>query len=252
MFNHQILKNKIAVVTGGAKGIGKAVTEQLAREGATVIFFYHSSAADAERFCEDAKQDNLNILAMKVDVRDKTQIDATIDEIIKTHGQIDILVNNSGIVRDNLIMGFEEGDIEDVFNTNILGMFYVTKAIVPYMMRKRAGKIINMSSVSGSKPGRGQSNYAATKGAVDAFTKALAVELSRRNILVNAVAPGIIETDISKEVRDLAADEIKSKILLKRYGQPEEVANLVTFLASPFADYINGQVINIDGGFKME
>jgi len=251
MFQNKVLENKVAFVTGGARGIGNAIVKQLAKEGAKVIFTFNFSADKAKAFCNEAKAEGLDITAMKMDVCNKEEVSTVIDEVINTYEKIDILVNNSGIIRDNLLMGFENDDIEAVFNTNIIGMFNVTKTIVPYMMRKRSGKIINISSVGGEKPGRGQSNYAATKGAVNSFTKALSVELAKRKILVNAVAPGVIETDISKEVRDLAEDESKSKILLGRYGKPEEVANLVNFLASPFADYINGQVLHIDGGFKM-
>lgn len=251
MFNHSGLEDKIAIVTGGARGIGKAITTQLAKEGADVIFFYNSSVEMALAFQEEAEKEGLKITAMKMDVRNKTEIEATIQEVIDTKKRIDILVNNSGIIRDNLLMGFSEEDIKAVFDTNIIGMFFVTQAVVPYMMRQRAGKIINISSVGGTMPGRGQSNYAATKGAVNAFTKAMAVELARRNILVNAIAPGVIETDMSKEVRDLGGDEALSKILLKRFGKPEDVAHMATFLASKYGDYINGQIINVDGGFKL-
>jgi len=150
-----------------------------------------------------------------------------------------------------ILLRLSDDDIKEVINTNLIGTMQVTQEVVPYMMKQRAGKIINISSVSAEKGGRGQANYAASKGAVNAMTKSLAVELAKRNITVNAVAPGIIETDISEEVRNLAGEEILNKILVKRYGQAKEVAYLVAFLASKYADYINGEILHIDGGFKM-
>lgn len=251
MFNEKVLENKVALVTGGGRGIGKAVVEELAKAGADVVYFYNSSADKALNMQEELQSKGLKVTAMKMDVRDRTQVSATIEEVAANKGQLDILVNNSGIVKDGLLMGFTEEEIRAVFDTNIIGVFNVTQAVVPYMMRKRAGKIINISSVSGTAPGRGQSNYAATKGAVNAFTKAMAVELAPRKIQVNAIAPGVIETDISQEVRDAASEQILAEILLKRFGKPEEVAYLATFLASKYADYINGQILHVDGGFKM-
>jgi 3-oxoacyl-[acyl-carrier protein] reductase len=167
-------------------------------------------------------------------------------------GRIDVLINNAGVIRDNLLALLEDDDIRTVLDTNVGGVFNVTRAVVPHMISKRAGKIINLSSVSGEKGGRGQTNYAASKGAINAFTRALAVELASRRITVNSVAPGVIETEMSREVRDRAGDEVKSRILLRRFGTPQEVARAVWFLASSYADYITGQVLNVDGGFKME
>jgi 3-oxoacyl-[acyl-carrier protein] reductase len=166
--------------------------------------------------------------------------------------RIDVLVNNAGVIRDNLLALLEPEDVKVVLDTNVGGVFNVTRAVAPHMISRRAGKIINVSSVSGEKGGRGQTNYAASKGAINALTRALAVELASRRITVNAVAPGVIETEMSQAVRDLAGDEIKSRILLRRFGKPEEIAHAVWFLASRFADYITGQVLHVDGGFKME
>jgi len=251
MFNEKILSDKVALVTGGGRGIGKAIVIEMAKAGADVVFFYNASAEKAAALQDELQNQGLKVTAMQMDVRNRDQVTAVIDKIAEEKGKIDILVNNSGIIRDGLLMAFSEEEIRDVFDTNIIGTMNVTQAVAPYMMRKRFGKIINMSSVGGHAPGRGQSNYAATKGAVNAFTKAMAVELASRKIQVNAIAPGVIETDISAEVRELASDQILNEILMKRFGQPEEVAYLATFLASPFADYINGQIISIDGGFKM-
>jgi 3-oxoacyl-[acyl-carrier protein] reductase len=161
-------------------------------------------------------------------------------------------VNNAGVIRDNLLGLLEDEDVRVVLETNIGGVFNVTRAVVPHMIARRAGKIVNLSSVAGEKGGRGQTNYAASKGAINAFTRALAVELAPRKITVNCVAPGVIETEMSQAVREMAGDEVKGRILLRRFGQPQDVAHAVWFLASRFADYVTGEVLHVDGGFKME
>ena len=163
-----------------------------------------------------------------------------------------MLINDAGVVRDGLLGFLGEDDVRTVLETNVGGVFNVTRAVVPHMIARRAGKIINISSVAGEKGGRGQANYAASKGAINAFTRALAVELAPRRITVNAVAPGVIETDMSRAIRDGAGEEVASRILLRRFGTAVEVAYAVWFLASRFADYITGEVIHVDGGFKME
>jgi 3-oxoacyl-[acyl-carrier protein] reductase len=162
------------------------------------------------------------------------------------------LVNNAGVIRDNPLTILEEDDVRVVLDTNVTGAFNLCRAVAPHMISKRRGKIINISSVAGEKGGRGQTNYAASKGAINAFTRALAVELAPRSITVNAVAPGVIETEMSREVRERAPDEVLSRILLRKIGRPADVAYAVWFLASRFADYITGQVLHVDGGFKME
>jgi 3-oxoacyl-[acyl-carrier protein] reductase len=246
------LAGKIVVVTGGSRGIGRAVVEVFAAEGAEVTFFFRGDTAAAAEVVEAGRGAGRRIEAAQVDVRDSAACAAAVEQVIERCEHIDVLVNNAGVVRDNLLGLLTPEEVNTVLETNVVGVFNVTRAVVPHMISRRAGRIINVSSVSGDKGGRGQTNYAASKGAINAMTRALAVELASRRITVNAVAPGVIETEMSREVRERAGDEVKSRILLRRFGSPQEVAYAVWFLASRFADYITGQVLHVDGGFKME
>jgi 3-oxoacyl-[acyl-carrier protein] reductase len=246
------LAGKVALVTGGSRGIGRAIVERLAGDGADVVFFYRGNAEAARDVVSAVATAGGKAEAQQVDVADGAAVNAAIERLIESRGRIDVLVNNAGIVRDNLLALLSDDDIHSVLDTNIGGAFNVTRAVVPHMISKRAGRIINLSSVAADKGGRGQANYAASKGAINAFTRAMAVELASRKISVNCVAPGVIETEMSQQVRDLAGDEVKARILLRRYGQPEDVAHAVWFLASRFADYITGEVLHVDGGFKMD
>jgi 3-oxoacyl-[acyl-carrier protein] reductase len=243
------LAGKAVIVTGGSRGIGRATVERFADD---VTFFFRDHAAAAEAVVAAGRSAGQRIAAERVDVRDAAACAAAVERIAERCGRIDVLVNNAGVIRDNLLALLEDEDVRTVLETNVGGVFNVTRAVVPHMIAKRAGKIINLSSVAGDKGGRGQTNYAASKGAINALTRALAVELASRRITVNAVAPGVIETEMSQAVRELAPDEVKSRILLRRFGTPQEVAHAVWFLASRYADYITGQVLHVDGGFKME
>ncbi len=246
------LAGKVALVSGGSRGIGRAIVELFARDGMDVVFFYRGNAQAAQDVVAAVQASGGKAQAMQVDVTDAAAVAAAVDGIVDGRGRIDVLVNNAGIVRDNLLGMLEDDDIRAVLDTNVGGVFNLTRAVSRHMISKRSGRIVNLSSVAAEKGGRGQSNYAASKGAIEAFTRAMAVELASRKITVNCVAPGVIETEMSQQVRDLADDQIKARILLRRYGQAQDVAHAVWFLASRLADYITGEVVHVDGGFKME
>ena len=246
-----LLKSKTAVVTGGSRGIGRSIVLTMASQGANVTFLYRSNEAATEETLEAALGLSGVVNAKKIDIRDAEACESAIDQIAEDAGKIDILVNNAGITRDNILGLMTNSELSDVLETNVIGVFNILRPVIPYMVSQRRGRIINISSVAGEKGGRGQTNYAASKGAINALTKSLAVELAPKNILVNCVAPGMIETDMTESIRQQAGDVVKSKILLGRFGQPEDVAKAVLFFASSLSDYVTGQVLHVDGGFKM-
>jgi len=252
IFKDSGIDGKTAIVTGGSRGIGREIVRVLAAEGADVTFFYLQNSEAAEALQTECRASGSEVTALPVDVRNAEECGQAVESVLDRTDRIDILVNNAGVIRDNLLPAFTVEEISDVFATNVLGVFHITGAVAPVMMRQRGGAIINISSVSGEKGGRGQTNYAASKGAINGFTRALAVELAPRKIRVNAVAPGLIDTEMSREVRELAGEQALGRILLGRFGTPAEVASVVCFLASRYGEYINGEIIHVDGGFKME
>lgn len=246
-----LLDGKVALVTGGSRGIGRAIAVALAREGAKVAINFAGNEKAAEETKALVEQAGSEAILLKADVSDKDADAALIDTVIKTYGKIDILVNNAGITRDNLMLRMKEDDFDAVIDTNLRSVFYLTKAAAKSMMKKRTGRIINMSSVVGLTGNAGQVNYAAAKAGVLGITKSAAKELASRGITVNAVAPGFIETDMTDVLSDTVKESLLHEIPLKRMGEPKDVANAVLFLASDQSAYITGQVIHVDGGLVM-
>lgn len=244
-------KDKIAIVTGASSGIGREIAVQFAREGATVIINYSNSSQGAEEVKNLIEEFGGTALTYKCDVSKYSEVESMIEKIIVDYKHIDILVNNSGITRDNLIMRMDEEEFDSVIDTNLKGTFNTIKCVSRYMIRQKKGKIINMASVVGITGNAGQSNYAASKAGVIALTKSVAKEFATRNINVNAIAPGYIETRMTDVLNDKVKDEILSKIPAKRIGKPEDIAKTAVFLASEDSNYITGQVINVDGGMVM-
>ncbi|MEZ6140368.1 MAG: 3-oxoacyl-ACP reductase family protein [Zavarzinella sp.] len=246
------LKDKIALVTGGSRGIGRGIVLALAKEGASVTFIYRGNEEAANSLVQEINATGGVVEAVKADVSQKGIAQEIVDKIVAEKGRLDILVNNAGVIRDGLFLRMSEDDWNTVLDTNLGGTFAFCRAVAAQMaLKQRSGRIINISSVAATHVNQGQCNYSASKGAVNSFTKALAVELAGRSVTVNAVAPGFIETDMSEAVRNKAGDIIKKMIPAKRLGQAEDIANLVIFLASPAASYITGQVITVDGGLSL-
>ena len=246
-----MLRGKIAVVTGGSRGIGKAVAERLASEGAFVIIKYNGSYECAKKVKQGILDKGGKAEILQCDVSEFAACESFIKEIIGTYGRIDILVNNAGITRDELVMRMSEKDFDDVISTNLKGTFHCIRFASRHMMKQRQGRIINMSSVVGVTGNAGQANYAASKAGVIGLTKSVARELASRNITVNAIAPGFIETEMTEVLPEKIKEEIKGNIPFGTLGKPEDVAAAVMFLASEEAGYITGQVLHVDGGMVI-
>lgn len=244
------LSGQTALVTGGSRGIGRAIALALARCGAKVACVARSE--DKLKETVDAiTAAGGTALALLCDVTQRESVDRVVGQVIEKWGKLDILVNNAGITRDTLLPRMEDAQWDDVIATNVRGTFLFTRAATSQMMGKRYGRVINISSVSGVRGNKGQTNYSASKAAVIGFTRSVALEFAGRSITVNAVAPGFIETDMTAALGDVFKDEAKKRIPAKRIGQPEDIAECVLFLASPAASYITGQVIAIDGGMSV-
>lgn len=244
------LKGKTAVVTGGSRGIGRAICLKLAERGANVVTCYANSSAAADETVKLCEEYGVTAVAVKADISVKEDVDNLLAEALKITGTIEILVNNAGITRDKLLISMKDEDFDDVINTNLRGTFYTMRAASKLMMKKRYGRIVNISSVVGIYGNAGQINYAASKAGVIGMTKSLAKELGGRGITCNAVAPGFISTDMTAVLSDEVKEKLASNIALKRIGEPEDVANVVAFLASDDSSYVTGQVIEVSGGMN--
>jgi 3-oxoacyl-[acyl-carrier protein] reductase len=245
------MAGRTALVTGGSRGIGKAIVWSLAREGAKVAFVYKASKESADKMVSDLALDQHEAAAYQADVKDQAEADRVVDSVVEKWGKLDILVNNAGVIRDGLLATMSAENWQEVITTNLTSVFNFSHAAIRPMMSARYGRIINMSSVAAEFANSGQSNYAASKGGVQGFTRALATEVAKRGITVNAVAPGFIETDMTADVRNAAGDQIVKKIPAKRLGTPEDIANAVLFFAGENASYITGQVLKVDGGLTL-
>ncbi len=240
-------KNKVAIITGGSRGIGRAIAKVLASAGCSVVITYKSSSQQAQEVIDEISKIS-KAMAIQADSSKFEDAQRVVDEVLKNFGKIDILVNNAGITRDNLLLRMSENEWDDVIETNLKGVFNFTKAVIKHMISQRSGKIINIASVVGLIGNPGQANYAASKAGIIGFTKALAKEVASRNIQVNVVAPGYVETEMTEKLSDEQKKKLFEMIPVKRVAKPEEIAYVVKFLASSESDYITGQVIVVDGG----
>ena len=245
------LNDKIAVVTGASRGIGRQIAVTLASKGATVIVNYNGSAAKAEEAVAEIEAAGGKAEAVQCNVSDYTKAGELMDYVIKKYGRVDILVNNAGITRDGLLMKMSEEDFDAVMDTNLKGAFNCMKHVSRQMIKQKAGRIINMSSVSGVAGNAGQTNYAASKAGIIGLTKAAAREMASRGITVNAIAPGFIVTEMTDVLPDAIKESTKEQIPMKKFGETADIANAVAFFASDEAKYITGQVLCVDGGMAM-
>ena len=244
-------ERRVAMVTGATRGIGKEIALELAQNGLDIAINYRSMQEGMEDLKKEIEAYGVRCEFVGADVANFEQCENMVKETVEKFGKIDVLVNNAGITKDGLIMRMKKEDFEAVIDINLIGTFNVTRNVIPYMIKQKSGRIINVSSVVGVAGNAGQTNYSASKAGIIGFTKSLAKEVASRNILVNAIAPGFIDTDMTKVLSDNVKEGINAQIPLRRMGNPKEVAKVVKFLASEDSSYITGQVINIDGGMVM-
>ena len=244
----KLLENKVALITGGSRGIGKSIVEKFVENGCNVAFTFNKSESDAKLIESNLSENNIQIKGYKSDASKLTEAELLTKSVLTDFGKIDILINNAGITKDNLLMRMSENDFNEVLNVNLNSVFNMTKAVQREFLKNRSGSIINISSVVGIKGNAGQSNYSASKAGIIGFTKSIALELGSRNIRSNVVAPGFIETEMTK---NLSGDTLKSwydSIPLKRGGKPSDIGNVCVFLGSDMSSYITGQTLVVDGG----
>ncbi|WP_347028139.1 3-oxoacyl-[acyl-carrier-protein] reductase [Intestinibacter bartlettii] len=246
-----MLKGKCAVITGASRGIGKCIAKKFAKEGANVVINYRNNEEEALKVKQELEDLGSQVLVVKADVSELEQAENLIKEAKKEFGRVDILVNNAGITKDNLIIRMKEEDFDSIIKTNLKGAFNCLKAVTPIMLKQKYGKIVNMASVVGVVGNPGQVNYCASKAGLIGMTKSLAKEIGSRNITVNAIAPGFIDTDMTKILSDDQKKKILSQIPLNKFGNVEDIANVALFLGSENSNYITGQVIHVDGGMAM-
>lgn len=245
-----MLKDQIVLITGSARGIGKEIAETFATQGATVIIS-DINAESCDVTTKEFTDKGLSAFGVPCNVTDSENVQEMVNKVLDKYGRIDILVNNAGITKDNLLLRMSEGDWDAVLSVNLKGVFTCTKAVCKHMMKARKGKIVNIASIIGVVGNAGQANYAASKGGVISFTKSVAKEFASRGITANAIAPGFIESEMTKKLSDKAREAIFNQIPLGKLGSPKDVANVCLFLASPAADYVTGQTIIVDGGMGM-
>lgn len=247
----KFLENQVAVITGASRGIGRQIARSMAEEGAIVIINYNGSKARADETAEEIRSFGGQAETYQCDVSDFNQAAGLMEYVVKTYSRVDILVNNAGITRDNLLMKMSEEEFDAVLNTNLKGAFNCIRHVSRQMIKQRSGKIINISSVSGVLGNAGQANYSASKAGIIGLTKSAAREMASRNITVNAIAPGFIDTEMTQVLSESVRTAAEAQIPMKRFGKTEDIANMAVFLASEKAGYITGQVIHVDGGMAM-
>lgn len=243
--------SNVAVITGGTRGIGRQIVISLAKQGYDIATNYRTENEDLETLIKEFENIGVQLFTYKCDISDYESSENFINNVISKYGKIDVLVNNAGITKDGLLMRMKKEDFESVIDVNLIGTFNITRNVIPYMIKAKKGRIVNVSSVVGISGNSGQTNYSASKAGIIGFTKSLAKEVASRNITVNAIAPGFIQTKMTDILKDEIKEEILKQIPLKRFGTTEDVANVVKFLTSDESSYITGQVINIDGGMLM-